>query len=59
MLVDEFKVVSPNVAYTDEAITSNYRYDSTKVTRTDKGWQVEPTSCTYEFEVARAVPKLG
>ena len=59
MLVDEFKVVSPNVRYTDEAITSTYRYDSTEVKRTDKGWEVRPTSTTYEFKVDRRVPKLG
>lgn len=59
MLVDEFKVVSPNVQYTDEAITSTYRYDNTKITRTDKGWEVHPTSTTYEFKVDRRVPKLG
>ncbi|KAI8473857.1 MAG: hypothetical protein J3K34DRAFT_160297 [Monoraphidium minutum] len=60
MLVETFKVVSPNVAYTDDAITSTYRYDSTRVRRTDCGaFEVVPTASTYEFAVQRNVPKLG
>jgi myo-inositol-1-phosphate synthase len=60
MLVDSFKVVSPNVSYEEDAIKSTYRYDSTRITRTKEGqFQVEPTSSTYEFAVDRRVPKLG
>jgi hypothetical protein len=60
MLVDTFKVVSPNVEYTEDAIRSTYRYDSTRISRTRSGeFQVEPTSSTYEFSVDRRVPKLG
>lgn len=60
MLVDEFTVQSPNVTYTDEYITSTYDYDSTKLTRTEKGaWVVSPTSTKYQFRVDRRVPKLG
>lgn len=60
MLVDEFTVQSPNVTYTDEYITSTYNYDSTKLTRTEKGaWVVSPTSTQYQFRVDRRVPKLG
>jgi len=60
MLVDTFKVVSPNVSYTDDSIKSKYTYESTKITRTKEGqFQVEPTSSTYEFAVDRRVPKLG
>jgi myo-inositol-1-phosphate synthase len=60
MLVDTFKVASPNVVYTDDAIESSYRYDSTRVSRGEDGsFSVEPTSTTYEFRVDRRVPKLG
>lgn len=60
MLIEDFTVASPNVEYTDEAITSTYQYDSTQLTRTDKGaWVVSPTSTQYQFRVDRRVPKLG
>lgn len=60
MLVDTFKVVSPNVAYTDDKIESKYRYDSTSISRNEAGeFEVVPTSSTYEFAVDRRVPKLG
>jgi myo-inositol-1-phosphate synthase len=60
MLVDTFKVVSRNVEYTDDAIKSTYRYDSTRVSRARSGeFTVEPVSSTYEFAVDRRVPKLG
>ncbi|KIY93857.1 myo-inositol-1-phosphate synthase [Monoraphidium neglectum] len=60
MLVDTFKVVSPNVRYTEDAIESTYRYDSTRISRNDAGeFEVAPTSSTYEFAVDRRVPKLG
>jgi hypothetical protein len=60
MLVEDFQVQSPNVTYTDDHITSTYNYDSTKLTRTEKGsWVVSPTSTQYQFRVDRRVPKLG
>lgn len=60
MLVDKFTVASPNVTYTDEAITSNYTYDTTKLERDASGaWTVRPVSTQYEFRVNRKVPKLG
>ena len=60
MLVDTFEVVSPNVEYTEDAIKSSYRYDSTKIVRSDDGkFQVQPISSTVEFAVDRRVPKLG
>lgn len=60
MLVDDFVVQSPNVLYTDDHITSTYNYDSTKLSRTEKGsWIVTPTTTQYQFRVDRRVPKLG
>jgi myo-inositol-1-phosphate synthase len=60
MLVEDFQVQSPNVTYTDDHITSTYNYESTKLTRTEKGsWVVSPTSTQYQFRVDRRVPKLG
>lgn len=60
MLLESFKVVSPNVQYTEDTIQSTYRYDSTRISRNEKGeFLVEPTSSTYEFAVNRHVPKLG
>lgn len=60
MLVDTFKVVSPNVTYSEDKIESTYRYDSTRISRNAAGeFEVVPTSSTYEFAVDRRVPKLG
>lgn len=60
MLVDSFVVDSPNVEYGEDFITSTYNYDSTKLSRTEKGsWVVQPTSTQYQFRVDRRVPKLG
>ncbi|KAF6254194.1 myo-inositol-1-phosphate synthase [Scenedesmus sp. NREL 46B-D3] len=60
MLVDNFVVQSPNVAYSEEHITSTYNYDSTRLSRDEKGqWIVTPTSTEYQFRVDRRVPKLG
>jgi myo-inositol-1-phosphate synthase len=60
MLIERFTVQSPNVAYTEEAITSTYDYASTSVSRTPAGeWVVEPTNTRYQFKVDRRVPKLG
>lgn len=60
MLVQDFIVESPNVKYDEDFITSTYKYDSTKLTRTEKGsWVVQPTSTQYQFRVDRRVPKLG
>lgn len=60
MLVEDFVVQSPNVAYSDDYITSTYNYASTRLERSDKGgWVVQPTSTEYQFRVNRRVPKLG
>jgi len=59
MLVDSFQVNSPNVVYTDEAITSKYEYNTTKLERAGNGMTVTPVQTQYEFRVERKVPKLG
>ena len=60
VLVENFRVESPNVQYTDEHITSTYDYQSTQLERTaDGGFVVKPTSTRYQFRVARKAPKLG
>lgn len=60
MLVENFTVESPNVAYTDEFITSNYSYQSTRLEpKADGQWSCVPTTTSYEFKVDRRVPKLG
>jgi myo-inositol-1-phosphate synthase len=60
MLIHDFRVDSPCVEYTEDYITSTYKYDSTKLSRTGKGdWIVSPTSTEYQFRVDRHVPKLG
>jgi myo-inositol-1-phosphate synthase len=60
MLVKEFVVDSPNVAYTEEAITSTYAYQTTDIGRSADGkWVAKPTTHTYQFKTSRRVPKLG
>ncbi len=60
MLIENFQVSSPNVVYSEDAITSTYDYQSTKLDRSPDGkWTVVPTSTQYEFRVQRSVPKLG
>lgn len=60
MLVENFEVESPNVTYSEEAISSVYNYESTKLQRGSDGkFKVIPTTTQYEFRVDRKVPKLG
>jgi myo-inositol-1-phosphate synthase len=55
-----FKVASPDVTYTDEAILSKYTYRQTMVTQDASGaYTATPTETAYDFRVARAVPRLG
>jgi myo-inositol-1-phosphate synthase len=54
-----FRVNSPNVKYTEEHITSDYQYRTTK-TRVENGeLVVEPVEVNYTFKTERKVPKLG
>jgi myo-inositol-1-phosphate synthase len=50
-----FRVHSPDVAYSDEHITSKYTYRSTKVVGTD----VYPTEEHFVLRTQRVVPKTG
>lgn len=62
LLVDQFKVNSPNVEYTEDHIVSKYAYQTNEITRPSPGetsWTLTPTSKDYEFRVERKVPKLG
>ncbi len=61
MLLENFKVESPNVVYSESDITARYEYQSTSVERgaDGKSWTVKPTTTTYEFKTDRRVPKLG
>lgn len=60
MLIQDWKVESPNVVYTDEAITSTYHYHTTKMERSADGkWIVKPEAHEYQFRTQRQVPKLG
>jgi myo-inositol-1-phosphate synthase len=60
MLVEQFKVESPNVQYADDSITSTYTYTHTEVERTDEGkWKVAPKATEYTFKTDTRVPKLG
>ena len=64
MLVEEFEVAAPNVAYTAEHITAKYAYNTTEVFKASGAdgapvWKAKPVSTTYEFRTERKVPKLG
>eukprot|EP00897_Mesotaenium_endlicherianum_P004104 jgi/Mesen1/3721/ME000202S02811 len=63
MLIDNFRVDSPNVVYTEDFIQSKYEYQSTELTNVLKDgkfeWIAKPTSTSYDFKTDRKVPKLG
>lgn len=60
MLVEAFKVNSPNVQYGEDSISSSYTYNHTEVERTEDGqWVVEPRATEYSFKTDTRVPKLG
>jgi myo-inositol-1-phosphate synthase len=60
MLIDSFKVTSPNVTYGEKEIISHYDYDSTELTPGQDGtWTVRPTTERYSFRTNTQVPKLG
>ncbi|KAJ3204592.1 Myo-inositol-1-phosphate synthase [Entophlyctis luteolus] len=55
-----FKVVSPNVVYTDSEIQTTYVYRDVKVSgNPGTPLQVVPTETTYNFKVDCRVPKVG
>eukprot|EP00850_Spirogloea_muscicola_P002745 SM000010S04383 [mRNA] locus=s10:1256937:1259812:+ [translate_table: standard] len=63
MLIDSFRVESPAVVYTDDAIRSSYAYQSTELVHQigdgKSEWVVRPTTTAYEFCTSRKVPRLG
>ncbi len=60
MLIDNFKVDSPNVQYESDAIAATYNYDHIDLSQAPDGkWIVRPTSTQYEFRTSTRVPKLG
>ncbi len=44
-----FEVKSNNIAYTDDEITAEYTYHTTRVTKRPNGFQVEPVSPFFPF----------
>ena len=64
MFIENFKVESPNVTYTDDEIHSVYDYQTTELVHENrKGcgyqWIVKPKTVKYEFKTDTQVPKLG
>lgn len=60
MLIENFKVNSPDVKYENDAISATYRYDNTDLQRGNDGkWIVTPTSTEYQFRTSTKVPRLG
>ena len=59
MLVENFKVNSSKVVYSDTAITATYDYQHTELTQDGAGVTVTPKNTTYEFKTNAVVPKLG
>ncbi|BDA43685.1 Inositol-3-phosphate synthase [Coccomyxa sp. Obi] len=60
MLIDNFKVDSPNVQYESDAIAATYNYDHTDLSQDRDGrWNVRPKTTQYEFRTSTRVPKLG
>ena len=59
MLVERFRVNSPNVQYGEDSITTSYSYDSTDLEQTQSGWVATPTSTEYTFRTGTKLPKLG
>ncbi len=60
MLINDFKVDSDKVQYTEEHIISTYDYQTTELSQGSDGkWTVKPVSHEYSFKTDRRVPKLG
>ena len=60
VLLDSFKVDSPNVEYGEDFIAASYDYQHTEVERAADGqWIVKPQTTKYEFKTETRVPKLG
>lgn len=63
MFIENFKVESPNVKYTENEIQSVYIYDTTELVHEARNgnyqWIVKPNSVQYQFKTDIHVPKLG
>jgi myo-inositol-1-phosphate synthase len=57
---DAFEVASDRVKYSDDEITSEYFYDTNKVTKGKDGkFIVKPISVKYNFRTKRKIPRVG
>ncbi|XP_045823864.1 inositol-3-phosphate synthase-like [Trifolium pratense] len=64
MFIENFKVESPNVKYTETEIESVYSYETTELvhqknTNDTYEWVVKPKTVKYEFKTQTNLPKLG
>jgi len=59
MLVEKYKVDSPNVVYAEDSITANIEYHSTELSPNGDSWVVKPTVKKYQFKTDTKLPKLG
>ena len=59
MLLENFKVDSPNVTYDATHITANYQYDTTQIEQKGNTWNVVPKTIKYQFKTKTKVPKMG
>ncbi|OVA06803.1 Myo-inositol-1-phosphate synthase [Macleaya cordata] len=63
MFIENFKVESPNVKYSENGIESVYFYETTELVHENKNgtyqWTVKPKTVKYEFKTDTNVPKLG
>jgi myo-inositol-1-phosphate synthase len=63
MFIENFKVESPNVKYTETEIRSVYSYETTELVHENRNntyeWIVKPKTVKYEFKTQTNVPKLG
>lgn len=59
VFVDSFRVNSDNVQYTDETITSSYKYETTTIDWEGDQAVATPKSVQFTFQTERTVPKLG
>jgi len=59
MLTKKFKIKSPNVQYTEDAIIADYQYQTTKTWVENDEVYATPESTKYIFKTQTKVPKLG
>ncbi len=60
MMIDSFKVDSPDVHYGEDAICAKYEYQSTDLHHdADGNWTLKPVTTTYHMRTATKPPKLG